>query len=186
MTPTLLVTSLAAEIRLATSTLRLPIEYHDSADEISSRREVQIFEQYIPRDLFENNTYFPCVVIEGLETHDQLRGEDIRSVATVGLSFGVFAKEQDGWQDCFHLMEVVRQRLLSVRTLADRFRLGDEVTWEIGKNQPAPFFFGYAELEYAIYLPQEPIPLYREKTADLLTPITPKVYRTDAFSRRIS
>ena len=158
MTTTLLVEALAAEIRDATALLKLPIEYHNQRQRRaeSTWRQVHVYEQYIPADLFQNDTYYPCVIVEWLSTLDRLRGRENGSIATVGLSFGVFAKEADAWKDCFHLMEVVRERLLSKRTLVDRYRLEDEMTWETAANQPTPFFYGYAELQYQIYQPQEP------------------------------
>ena len=75
------------------------------------------------------------------------------SLATAALSFGVFAKEEDGWKDAFRLMEVVRNHLLVHRTLGKKFRLEDELTWQVPDQQP--FYFVYAELSYQIYQPQE-------------------------------
>ena len=153
MTTTLLVETVAAEIRDATRLLKLPIEYHNERERRAETtwRQVRVYEQYIPADLFQNDTYYPCVIVEWLSTTDRLRGVENGSTATVGLSFGVYAKEADAWKDCLHLMEVVRQRLLEKRTLAKRFRLEDEITWETAANQPTPFFYGYAELNYQIY-----------------------------------
>ena len=161
MTTTLLVETVAAEIRDATRLLKLPIEYHNERElrAEATWRQVRVYEQYIPADLFQNDTYYPCVIVEWLSTTDRLRGVENGSTATVGLSFGVYAKEADAWKDCLHLMEVVRQRLLEKRTLAKKFRLEDEITWETAANQPTPFFYGYAELNYQIYqmteLPKE-------------------------------
>lgn len=161
MTTILLVETVAAEIRDATRLLKLPIEYHNERERRAEAtwRQVRVYEQYIPADLFQNDTYYPCVIVEWLSTTDRLRGVDNGSTATVGLSFGVYAKEADAWKDCLHLMEVVRQRLLEKRTLAKKFRLEDEITWETAANQPTPFFYGYAELNYQIYqmteLPKE-------------------------------
>ena len=160
MTTTLLIESLAAEIRDATKLLKLPIEYHNERERRTQMtwRAVHVYEQYIPADLFQNDTYYPCVIVEWLSTVDRTRGRENGSIATVGLSFGVFAKEADAWKDCFHLMEIVRYRLLEKRTIAKRFRLEDELTWETAANQPTPFFYGYGEVQYGIYQPYEPMP----------------------------
>ncbi len=182
MTITHLVTVIADEIRAATANLRLPIEYHDD-DEDAARQAIQVFEGYIPKDLFESTTYYPCVVVELIELHDMLTAH---SEATVGLSFGVFAKKADAWKDAFHLMEVVRQRLLSKRELAKRFRLMGDITWQAAQQQPAPFFFVYGELTYSVYLVQEPIPLERTVPADLLVTEKPKVLKVDGFRRVIT
>ena len=148
MNPVHLVTALAEDIRAAVKNIRLPREYMRQAD---NQRGVNVYEQYLPADLFEADDYYPCVIVELLELHDDLQ---VISTATVGLSFGVFAKEEDAWKDCFHLWEVVRQHLLEHRTIARRFRLKDCV-WQTAQNQPTPFFFSYAQLEYEIYQPQE-------------------------------
>ena len=187
MTAADLISALAAEIKAVTANLKLPVEYQDENErqEISTWQKVNVFEQYIPKDLFQETTYYPCVVVEWLETRDKLRGTEIQSLSTVGLSFGVFAKEADGWKDCLHFMEVVRQRLLSVRTIANKFRLTDEMTWQTADNQPEPFFFGYAELVYQIMQPQEPFPLEQTLTPDLITTTPAKILKPDAFKRRI-
>lgn len=160
MTTTLLVESIAAEIRDATALLKLPVEYHNEQERRMEKtwRKVRVYEQYIPADLFENDTYYPCAIVEWVSTRDKVRGRENGSIATIGLSFGVFAREGDGWKDCFHLMELVRQRLLTKRTIAQRYRLEDEITWETAANQPTPFFYGYGEAQYGIYQPQEPFP----------------------------
>lgn len=155
MTHTHLIESIAAELKDATKELRLPTEYMEnpSAENFTT---INIFTQYIPADLFDVTSYFPCVIVEWLSTEEKLSGKKIGSTVRVGLSIGVFAKEADGWKDAFHLVEICRERLLRKRTIAERFRLVDEVSWETAQNQPTPFFFVYAELEYDMFQIQEP------------------------------
>ena len=142
MTATLLVEAIAAEIRAATKDLRLPIEYQDEEQRkaVGTYTPVNVFSGFIPKDLFQETTYFPCAVVEWLETRDVLCGTEIISLSTVALSFGVFAKESAGWKDCLNFMDIVRRRLLSVRMIANKYRLTDEVTWQVADNQPEPFF----------------------------------------------
>ena len=154
MTHTDLVTTLAEAIRAATGKLKYPAEYQNEAERRTETtwRGVQVFEQYIPRNLFEENSYYPCAVVEWVSTTDR---PNEGSLATVALSFGVFAKEEDGWKDAFNLMETVRIFLLERRTIGKKFRLADELTWQVPDQQPEPFFFVYGELTYQIYQPQE-------------------------------
>lgn len=179
-----LVESVAAEIRAATATLKYPVEYHDEKTrrQSSTWQKVKIFEQYIPRDLFENDAYYPCITVEWLETQDDTQSG---STATLGLTCGVFAKEADGWKDAFHLMEAVRRRLISVRTVANRFRLTGSVTWQQVTQQPTPFYFVYGEATYEIFQAAEPVPLDSAIEPDLITTPAPKVLRPDVFKRRI-
>lgn len=155
MTHTFLIEGIAAELRSALAKVKMPTEYMEKAAE-ENFTQINVFEQYIPTDLFEETNYFPCAIVEWLDTTDKMSGQEIKSKARIGLSIGVFAKEADGYKDAFHLMEICRERLLSKRIIANRFRLSDEVTWETAQSQPAPFFFVYAELEYNIYQIQEP------------------------------
>lgn len=151
MTAAHLIQSLASELRDATTNLKLPSEYHTEPT-AQDFTPVKIFEQYLPLDLFENVEYYPSIVIELIKLSDDLKEG---STATIGLSLGVYAKEADGWLDAFHLMEVVRERLLSRRTIARRFRLTDEVEWTTPSAQPAPFFFITGELTYQLFQPHE-------------------------------
>ena len=154
MTPTNLLKCVAAEIVEATRELRLPTEYmRQPARE--NFVKVNVFLQSIPPDLFEKTTYFPCVVIELLSIRDNLKSG---SVAEVALTAGVYAKEEDGWQDLFHLQQVIRQRLLTRRVIDKKFRLVDELITSYPDTQPLPFMFGYQNAQYNLYLPQEELP----------------------------
>lgn len=154
MTTEHLIESLAAEIRAATANLKLPVEYYDEQQrrQETTWREVNVYEQYIPKDLFESDEYYPCVTVELLEVRDDLKQG---STATVALMCGTYAKEANGWKDAFRLMEVIRDRLLTRRTLAHRYRLAGECIWQVVPNQPAPFYFLYGEVIYETFMPQE-------------------------------
>ena len=182
MTTTKLIESVAAEIRLATEKLKLPTEYHDEKTRrlAETWRKVNVYEQYIPRDLFENDNYYPCATVEFLELHDDLKAG---STATVAITCGVFAKEANAWKDAFELMELIRRRLLSVRTVAERFRLTGDFVWQTVSTQPTPFYFLYGEATYEIFQPQEAVPSI--VSPDLLTVETPKILQVDKFKRRV-
>ena len=185
MTVADLISAIGTEIKAATANLKLPVEYHNERERQmqSTWQKVNVFEQYIPQDLWEQTSYYPCVVVEWLETQDDLKDG---ATAIIGLTCGVFAKEVDGWKDGLYLTEIIRERLLTVRTVAKRYRLTGKVVWQTPQNQPAPFFFTYAELSYQIYLPQEVFPLESKLPADLITTEKPKVLKVDGFKRRIS
>lgn len=155
MTHAHLIESIAAELKDATKNVRLPTEYAENPT-AENFTPINIFGVYIPEDLFQKTSFFPCIIVEFLSLDEKLSGKDAGAVARVGLSIGVFAKEADGWKDAFHLMEICRERLLSKRTIAERFRLVDEVHWETAQTQPRPFFFLYGEFLFDTYLIQEP------------------------------
>lgn len=188
MTTTALVEGIAAEIKLATQNLLLPVEYQNEAEKKleTTWRKVNIYQQYIPRDMFENDNYYPCVIVEWLNTTDEMNGADAKSLTNIGLSCGTFSFGANSWKHCFRLTDLIRNRLLTQRLVANCFRLTGDVLWETGENQPLPFFFTYAVLSYEIYQPQEPFLLDRKNIPpDLVTTEPAKVLKPTAFQRRI-
>lgn len=151
MTHINLIRALADELRGLLSRVKLPVEYAASAtaeDFIS----VNVFEQFLPKDLFDETTYYPLVLVEWLSTLDNLKNA---STAQVGLTIGVYAKEADGWIDALYLMELIRQHFLKKRLIAQKFRLTEEINWQVPSSQPEPFFFIMGELTYEIFQAQE-------------------------------
>ena len=149
MTGAGLVKRLAAEIRAGLLGVKLPREYHGAIDNL---RTVNVFEQYLPEDLFEVTDYYPLVLVELLKVVDGKDGSETE----VGLSFGVFAKEADGWLDLFHLVNVTRRLILTKRLIASRYRLVD-AEWEsvATTEQPRPFLFANATLTYTFRQAEE-------------------------------
>jgi len=148
MTATDLVTALADELRRATANVKLPFEHHDA--ESLKLVPVNVYEQFLPREAFNDDSYYPLILVEWLATADELNGTSAKSEATVGLSLGVFAGESWGWKDALHLTEVVRQHLLSHRVIGQKFRLQGDVNWEVSQEQPQPFFYTYATMTYSL------------------------------------
>lgn len=155
MTYTRLITELAAEVRDALKGLKLPIEYQreredlitDTADLVT----VNVFENYLPEDLFETTSYLPFVLVEWLAAHDDFKAG---STVEIGLSIATFSFEQWAWKNAFHVMSILRERLLEKRLIAKRFRLKD-MKWETPESQPREFFFLTGVLTFDIYQPLE-------------------------------
>lgn len=184
MTVTELLDGLAAEIRAAVSAIKLPVEYFNEEERQAeeTRQPISVFEQYQPANLFETEDYLPFVLVEWLSTLDELRG-DLTSTATIGITVGVYAREEDGWKDGLHLLQAVRERLMIQRLIAGKYRLVDGATWEVPSTQPTPFFYAYGELKYDIGRPLEPIPIERTADAELRTVEKAKILKADAFQR---
>ena len=151
MTHIRLIRELSAELRMLLERVKLPVEYA-TATAAEDFIKVNVFEQFLPQDLFEETTYYPLVLVEWLSTVDDLKSV---STAQVGLTIGTYAKEPDGWVDAFYLMELIRQDLLRKRLIAQKFRLTEEITWQVPSEQPAPFFFVMATLSYEMFQAQE-------------------------------
>ena len=155
MTATDLVEAVADEIRDAVKDLKLPIEHHGvDGSKLDQVRPflvpVNVFEGFLPREVFNDENYYPLVLVEWLGTNDEF-GATAKSTSNIGLSMGVFAAENWGWKDALHLTEVIRHRLLTRRVVGKKFRLTDDAGWEVAQEQPLPFFYTYATLTYQMF-----------------------------------
>ncbi len=146
MTPARLIKDLAAELKDATANLKFPEEYQKEVS-AGDYVKVNVYEQMFPADLFESEDYYPFVSVELMTLKDNAERE---SRAEVGISFGVFAKEADGWLDLFYLMDVIRRRLLEKRFIGDYFRLTGGLEFELPDVQPVPFLVGSMQATYFI------------------------------------
>lgn len=146
MTPARLVTELAGRIRKTSAQVRLPLESKEPVG-------VEVFEQYLPEDLFETTSYLPFVLVELMSLKDDFKEG---STAQVGMTIGIYSEGVDGWLDAFHLAEVIRQDVLTWRVVAKRYRL-TEAQWDVADTQPKPFFFVTGILSFDIFQPFEQI-----------------------------
>lgn len=144
MTHARLIAELAAAIKEASSDIILPLEAPAGL-----RVPLNVFENYLPDDAFEVDSYLPFVLVEFIETHDDLKQG---STCTIGLTVGVYAPERDAFLDALHIMEVLRLRLLTRRVIANRFRLTNAL-WQSPDVQPRPFFYLTGELQFNLFLP---------------------------------
>lgn len=150
MIATDLVTAVADEVRRAVADVKLPIEHHSAAGLVL--RPVTVYEQFLPREVFNDETYYPLVMVEWLSTADEF-GATAKSTTNIGVSMGVFAAETWGWKDALHLTEVVRHRLLTHRIIGEKFRLTGDANWEVAPENPLPFFYTYGILSYQMFQP---------------------------------
>ena len=146
MTPARLVSELATAIKKACAQVRLPLESEEAV-------AVEVFTQYLPEDLFETTRYLPFALVELLSIKDDFKEG---SRAEVGLTLGIYAPDADAWLDGFHLMEVIRQEVLTWRVVARRFRLLG-IQWELPETQPRPFFYATGQLTFDIFQAEEMI-----------------------------
>lgn len=140
MIPVRLIEALAEEIRAATKDYVLKAE--GQAD-----KKVSVYCQHIPDEAFLTDTYYPLVVAS-VQTVDD--GEDGISLATVGLTIGVYGEDEAAWQDLLSIMERIRHRVCQNKILDRKYSLTLPNKWETVEAQPYPFWYGYGTLKYKI------------------------------------
>ena len=150
MIPARMITALKAEIEEAVKDYRLQAEGQ-------TEKKVTVYAQHIPDENFADDTYYPLVVASVQKVEDKEAGE---SVATVGLTIGVYGTDEAAWMDLLSIMERIRQHLLLHPLVDRRYGLQLPVEWETIESQPYPFWFGYGTLKYSVGQPI-PEPYYR-------------------------
>lgn len=165
MTPTGLVTALKAEIEDAVKGYKMQAENQGD-------KRVSVYAQYIRGEIIDGaaegddeigDTYYPLIIVtyqggkDDTPTRESPREE--ASVANIGLTFSTYGEDEAAWMDLLNIMEHVRQRVLTKRTVADEYRLVLPIEWHTIETQPYPFWFGYGTLQYTIAQPQESFPL---------------------------
>lgn len=140
MIPARLIEALADEIRDATKDYKLKAEGQED-------KKVTVYCQHIPDEDFTQDTYYPLVIVSVLSVED---GEQGFSTATVGLTIGVYGEDKNAWMDLLSIMERIRQRVCSLKTIDRKYALVWPNKWETVEAQPYPFWYGYGTLQYRV------------------------------------
>lgn len=140
MIPVRLIEALADEIRDATKDYKLKAEGQED-------KKVTVYCQHIPDEDFLSDTYYPLVIVSVQEVTDDNEGI---SIATVGLTIGVYGDDQEAWMDLLSIMERIRQRVCNEKIIARKYPLVMPTKFETIEAQPYPFWFGYGTLKYRV------------------------------------
>jgi len=145
MTPLILVETLA-------DNLRKLLQDKTAMTEYQGEKAIQVFEHDIPRGDFENNAFYPCVIV----TLKNVEDEGDNSFATVALTVGAYSDDTgNDWRDMLNIAEKIRQFLLTNPILSKRFRLELPIAFEpITTEQPEPFVFGIIAARYLVATPR--------------------------------
>ncbi|WII39192.1 hypothetical protein [Paenibacillus thiaminolyticus] len=150
MTVSLLVRNLADHLRSVLAT------YHTAQGAQAGQidgvyKRVNVFEWYVPLpDQKRRESDYPFVEVRPY--HGKRTG--IERHALVELTFGVFAKAQEGADGIkntgigayalMNLMECVEIELLRQPVIGGRFRIRQDYEWTIPEEQPYPYYLGTA------------------------------------------
>lgn len=144
MTPIFLIHDLAEEIKKVVSD-------YDLIAELQPMKHVTVYEQFIPTDQFEVDTFYPLVTV----TLFQVEVVERFRVATMFITIGVYdGDREDGWRDLFNIAERISQHLISTPILANKFPLDTYPVFEPQLESPTPFYYGNIVVKYQVATPQ--------------------------------
>lgn len=149
MTPINLVKSLVENLRKVVSDYKFIAE-------LQNPKPVSVYEQYLPTDRFEVDTYYPLVIVSLVSVENAGKQQD--RVATITLQISTYGGEEndgfDGWRDMFNLSERVCQFLYSTPILDSKFPMAEKPIFVPAETQPIPFFYGYISVKYFLAMPR--------------------------------
>lgn len=96
--------------------------------------------------------YFPFILVRpdtGTSDRESTR-------VTVSLIFGAYSKDDSGYEHCMNMLTRVRNALMSMPflTLAERYQLQDEISWENYPDQPWPYWQVDMKTQWLFVSPQ--------------------------------
>jgi len=147
MTPIFLITELA-------KALREVVKDFEFVAELQPAKPVTVYEQYLPSDRFQVDSFYPLVIV----SLDSVVVENRDRIATVVIQVSTFGGEDEdgfqGWRDMFNLAERICQFLDATPILAKKFPLHKKSAFTPQETQPFPFFNGFIVVEYVLGLVQ--------------------------------
>ena len=78
------------------------------------------------------------------------------TVASVGLTIGVYGENKDAWKDLLNLTSAIRLHLEAKPIIGKKFRLVSSVKADFIERQPHPFHFAYISMGYTMQQPSPP------------------------------
>ena len=146
MTPIFLIAELA-------KALREVVKDFEFVAELQPAKPVTVYEQYLPSDRFQVDTFYPLVIV----SLDSVIVENRDRIATVVIQVSTFGGEDEdgfaGWRDMFNLAERICQFLDKTPILAGISR-HKQTSFTPQETQPFPFFNGFIVAEYVLGLVQ--------------------------------
>ena len=147
MTPLILIETLVKNLQEVLKNQVLAAEYQPD-------RQVQVFAHDLPRGDFENNTFYPCVIV----TLKSVEDEGDNSIATVTLTVGAYSDDiGNDWRDMFNIAEKIRQFILTHPIIGNFFPLVEPVAFEpitAEVKDSDPFVFGIIAVRYKVASPK--------------------------------
>ena len=113
----------------------------------------QVVEGWLPPKESQDTPDIPYIIIRLTE------GEDTNDIArtTIKILVGTYSEDNDGWKDSINILLRIRERLLTVRTIGNKFRVELPLKWKLFEEQPYPIWIGELATIWTVALPIEQV-----------------------------
>ena len=138
--------AICKEIEVAVKDYRLDVE-----DKGVEGKPVTVYRQHIPDEDFEQDSFYPLVIVNVAKVTDNLDG---KSIVEVNLCVGVFGEHQTAWMDLLSIMERIRQHLCVNKVIGNKYHVQMPMEWETAEKQPIPYWFGYGAVKFVVGQPR--------------------------------
>ena len=110
---------------------------------------VSVYTQRIPDEALEldDDSYYPLILVSLQNITESERGT---STVKIGITMAAYGEDMGAWEDLLNIQEGIRQKLMGMTMIANRYILQFPVTWEMPEIQPYPFWFSYGSLTYTV------------------------------------
>lgn len=142
MIPINLVKTITEEVKETVKGYKLKAEGQDD-------KYVSVYTQRIPDEALELNddSYYPLILVSLQNITESERGT---STVKIGITMAVYGEDMGAWEDLLNIQEGIRQKLMGMTMIANRYILQFPATWETPEIQPYPFWFSYGSLTYTV------------------------------------
>ena len=161
MTPINLISTMAKNLREV-------VKDYKFIAELQNPKPVTVYEQYLPTDRFEDDTFYPLIIVTCRQV-DFISAKQAKyngeRIATLILTLGVYGGDKDdGWRDLFNMAERITQFLATAPILPENYFFNRPVlegkfvlekfpVFEPLAEQPEPFYFGNILTQYQLAAP---------------------------------
>ena len=142
MIPINLVKTITEEVKETVKGYKLKAEGQDD-------KYVSVYTQRIPDEALEldDDSYYPLILVSLQNITESERGT---STVKIGITMAVYGEDMGAWEDLLNIQEGIRQKLMGMTMIANRYILQFPATWETPEIQPYPFWFSYGSLTYTV------------------------------------
>lgn len=119
----------------------------------SDKKAPQVVEGWLPPKETTDVPDVPYVIVRLTDGEDNADNAQVN----VRILVGTYSEDIAGWKDAANVMLRIRERLLTTRTLAKKYRMELPLKWKLFEEPPYPVWIGEIVTVWTVALPVEQV-----------------------------